>query len=225
MNCRSRALVNVTETTKTFVSDFTYENLEVKTIKSYDDIKNHFTNFKIDERYESFITSESNHSLSYVKILLRNKENEDDNWINLLSLTVETDQIISPTYTYHFRQDIYDEEPGSFINFLKENPNLENFFINIEMDTIFYLHLVVGIDSDDDEEETTTDDNSDTSAIIEDIFKTEECSVCLLNNPTILYYPCLHLSVCKPCEENGKFKYCVICRGKVYRKAFYEKMK
>ena len=209
MYCRSRGLAMETNTTKQYVSDFIYENLDIKTITNYDVIKNHFTNFKIDQEYENFLTDVSNHSLSYLKFKLRNTNDEED-WIHLLAITIETDPIIDPTYIYYFREDHYENIPGSFNDFLNNNKVLENFYINIEMDTIFYLHLG---DNNIDE-----DDIEDPIPIIEDVFRTEECCICLINKPEILNYPCLHLSICKECEEKGKFKKCVTCRKSIYRK-------
>ena len=211
MYCRSRGLAMETTTTKQYVSDFIYENLDVTTINNYDVIKNHFTNFKIDREYENFLTDQGNHSLSYLKFKLRNTNDEED-WIHLLAITIETDAVIEPTYIYYFREDHYDSFPGSFIDFLNNNKVLENFYINIEMDTIFYLNLGNNIDEDESEDEV------EIIPIIEDVFRTEECCICFVNKPNILNYPCLHLSICKECEEEGKFINCCNCRQRVYRK-------
>ena len=125
MYCRSRGLAQETNITKVYVADFLYENLDTKTITNYDVVKDHFTNFKIDREYDNFLTDQGNHSLSYLTFKLCKNADEED-WICLFSITIETDPIISPTYVYYFREDFNDSFPGSINDFLIENPDLEN---------------------------------------------------------------------------------------------------
>ena len=215
MYCRSRGLVQETNITKVYVADFLYENLDTKTITNYDVVKNHFTNFKIDREYDNFLTDQGNHSLSYLTFKLCKNADEED-WICLFSITIETDPIISPTYVYYFREDFNDSFPGSINDFLIKNPDLENFNITIEMETTFYLHLTN--EPNYDEVESENEDYIEIIPVIEDVFKIEECSVCLTNTPNIINIPCLHLSICQECEEKGKFKKCVTCRKSINRK-------
>ena len=205
MYCRSRGLVQETNITKVYVADFLYENLDTKTITNYDVVKNHFTNFKIDREYDNFLTDQGNHSLSYLTFKLC-KNADEENWICLFSITIETDPIIGSTYVYYFREDFNNSFPGTINDFLIENPDLENFNITIEMETTFYLHL------------TNEPNYDEVVPVIEDVFKIEECSVCLTNTPNIINIPCLHLSICQECEEKGKFKKCVTCRKSIDRK-------
>ena len=208
MYCRSRDLIEETPQRKKFNTNFLYENLDTTTITNYNVIYNHFTNFKIDREYNIFLTDQGNHSLSYLKFRLCDT-NEEENWINLLVLTIETNSILEPTYEYHFREDI-----ESFYNFLADNPNLENFLIEIEMETIFYLHL--------NNEDGTYGEKTVT---VENIFKDDVCSVCMENKPNILFLPCIHLIVCEECENKGKFKDCVKCRKNIFRKIKIENKK
>ena len=212
MYCRSRNLVTETNVRKIYVADFLYENLDTKTITNYDIIKNHFTNFKLDREYDNFLTDQGNHSLSYLRFKLCNNTNEEE-WVSLFSITIETDPIIEPTYVYYFREDL-----EGFNDFLTENHNLENFIIDIEMETSFYLNLDVEENLSDDEVESENEDDKETIPLIENIFRIEECSVCLTNTPNIINIPCLHLSICQECEERGKFKKCVTCRKSINRK-------
>ena len=209
MYCRLRNLVRETVTTKEYFADFIYENLDVTTINNYQVIKDHFTNFTIDREYENFLTDQGNHSLSYLKFKLQHI-NEGGNWVNLFSITIETNPVIDPIYMYYFNEDYNDSFPGPFNNFLNFNTNLENFYIRIEMETKFYLFNI-----EDENEEEIEDEEK---VPIEDVFKIEECSVCLTNTPNIINIPCLHLSICKECEEKGKFKKCVTCRRSINRK-------
>ena len=210
MYCRSRGLAQETNLRKIYVADFLYENLDTKTITNYDVVKNHFANFKLDREYNNFLTDQGNHSLSYLRFKLCKNSDEED-FIYLFSITIETDPIIDPTYIYYFREDI-----ESFNDFLTENPNLENFNIDIEMETTFYLNL--NIEENYDEVESENEDDIEIIPIIEDVFRIEECSVCLTNTPNIINIPCLHLSICQECEEKGKFKKCVTCRKSINRK-------
>ena len=210
MYCRLRGLTQETNTTKVYVTDFLYENLDTKTITNYDVIKNHFTNFKIDREYDNFLTDQGNHSLSYLKFNLCDNTDEE-NFVCLFSIMIETDPVIEPTYIYYFRENI-----EGFNDFLAENPNLENFNISIEMETTFYLNLTNEPNYDEDESEN--EDDIEIIPIIEDVFRIEECSVCLTNTPNIINIPCLHLSICQECEEKGKFKKCVTCRKSINRK-------
>ena len=219
MYCRSRNLVEETLTTKKYVADFIYENLDVTTINNYDVIKNHFTNFKIDREYNMFLTDQGSHSLSYLRFKLhKNNINDEECWINLFSITIETDPVIDPTYVYYFRED-FDSFPGSFDDFLNNNPNLEGFYIDIEMETTFYLHLDEIVDEDEIEDE------DEETVPVEDVFTEDNCLVCLENKPNILFLPCNHLIVCEECESNGKFKYCVKCRKQIFRKIKIENKK
>ena len=215
MYCRSRVLATETQLSKEYIADFIYENLDVTTITNYDVVKNHFTNFKIDREYDTFLTDQGDHSLSYLIFKLCNIRNEED-WIHLFSMTIETDPVIEPTYVYHFREDFNDSFPGSFNDFINNNTNLENFYINIEMETKFYLHLTN--EPNYDEVESENEDYIEIIPVIEDVFKIEECCICLTNTPNIINIPCLHLSICQECEEKGKFKKCITCRKSINRK-------
>ena len=210
MYCRSRNLVTETNVRKIYIADFLYENLDTKTITNYDIIKNHFTNFKLDREYDNFLTDQGNHSLSYLIFKLYNYTNEEE-WVSLFSITIKKDPIIEPTYVYYFREDL-----EGFNDFLTKNHNLENLIIDIEMETTFYLNL--DVEENYDEDESENEDDIEIIPIIEDVFRIEECSVCLTNTPNIINIPCLHLSICQECEEKGKFKKCVTCRKSINRK-------
>ena len=207
MYCRSRGLAQETLVTKIYVANFLYENLDTTTITNYNIVKNHFTNFKIDREYNNFLTDQGDHSLSYLRFNLCKNEDEED-FVSLFSIMIETDPVIEPTYIYYFREDIED-----FNDFLSENTNLENFNITIEMDTTFYLNLTNEPNYDEDESE-----NKEETVPVEDVFKIEECCICLTNKPNIINIPCLHLSICQECEKGGKFKKCVTCRKSINRK-------
>ena len=68
-------------------------------------------------------------------------------------------------------------------------------------------------DEGDDEEVSEL-----TPAIIESCFIYDNCTICLLTPPNILFIPCLHLATCERCEENGKLIKCSVCRETIERK-------
>ena len=44
------------------------------------------------------------------------------------------------------------------------------------------------------------------------IFKTEECVICLLAKPNILYCNCDHICICNECNKIKKLNVCPVCR-------------
>ena len=50
---------------------------------------------------------------------------------------------------------------------------------------------------------------------IKQTIKSPECVICYHNPPDILYYNCLHLTVCNSCDVIGKFSKCPLCRTRI----------
>ena len=46
----------------------------------------------------------------------------------------------------------------------------------------------------------------------EQIFKSEECVICLTNIPNVLYCNCGHIPICVECEKVKSLKNCPICK-------------
>ena len=44
------------------------------------------------------------------------------------------------------------------------------------------------------------------------VYKKDQCVICLDNTPNILFNPCLHVCVCNECEDKTIFKKCPYCR-------------
>ena len=67
----------------------------------------------------------------------------------------------------------------------------------------------------------STDSSSNDEEIIEDeepvkttkSFKTEQCVICLTNQPNILFYDCMHICTCLECEEFKPLNSCPYCRA------------
>ena len=49
----------------------------------------------------------------------------------------------------------------------------------------------------------------------EQTIKSPKCVICYHNPPNILYYNCLHITVCNSCDEVGKLLKCPLCRTKI----------
>ena len=46
----------------------------------------------------------------------------------------------------------------------------------------------------------------------EQIFKSDECTICLSNPPNVLFCNCGHLCICKECDKTKRLKNCPICK-------------
>ena len=57
-----------------------------------------------------------------------------------------------------------------------------------------------------------------TNKELEEAFIQEKCSVCLQAIPDVLLIPCLHIALCKSCNNKGRFTNCPVCREEIDRK-------
>ena len=55
------------------------------------------------------------------------------------------------------------------------------------------------------------DDSSQSS----NVFREEQCLICLSSDPSRLFLPCKHLAVCDDCLEVGDFNKCPVCRKEI----------
>ena len=79
-------------------------------------------------------------------------------------------------------------------------------FIDVFADYINYMEYV---EEYDEEEETPKITKS---------YKTEQCLICLNDEPNILCYDCLHICICLKCEELKPLATCPDCRAPVLEK-------
>ena len=183
--------------------EFKYDNFE--NFNNYDDVKNKFINFTLDEEYENELKDEGYQSLSH--ILFHLCYSGDSTF--LFSATIEiTDD--NPIYTFHFKENDFED----FYSFLSNYKDKE-LYIFMGMSSTFYRQRALR-----EEFENYEDDNEENQipVIIENSFSSNNCTVCLNNHPNILNFPCLHLSLCEECEKIGRFINCSICRRKIKRK-------
>ena len=189
--------------------EFKYDNFE--NFNNYDDVKNHFINFTLDEEYEDELKDEGYESFSNIIFYLC--FTNDDTF--LFSTTIEiTDE--NPIYTFHFKENDFED----FYSFLS-NYKDKNLHILMKMESKFYRQRVLHEEefiSEDDEEELGI-----IPVIIENSFSSDNCAVCLNNQPSILILPCLHVCHCITCEEEGLINKCPLCREKIDRKIVIKK--
>ena len=173
-------------------------------IKSYDDIKNYFKNFKLDEVYETELKEDGYESISYFRFFLHAEENIFLLLIKL-DISLNTDLIYETIYPSTNTQDE-----------LREIVNQSNgkYPIILKYETDFYKTLRLEYEFDEEDEE----DELGVTPIIEKSFASDNCIICCVGKPNILNLPCLHISHCESCEEKGRFINCSICRKEIQRK-------
>ena len=189
--------------------EFKYDSFE--NFNNYDDVKDHFRNFTLDEEYEDELKDEDCESLSTICFYLCHTD--DSTFLFSLIITITDD---NPVYTFHFKENDFED----FNNFLLEYKNKE-LHIFMSMDSKFYRlralredMMNIGVDSETDDD----DEEIQIPPIIENSFSSDNCLICLNYKPNILNFPCLHLSICEECEKIGRFINCSICRKLIKRK-------
>ena len=186
--------------------EFKYDNFE--NFKDYDDVKNKFINFTLDEEYEDELKDEGYESLSHILFYLCYANDSTF----LFSATIEiTDD--NPIYTYNFKENDFED----FYSFLS-NYKDKDLHIFMKMSSRFYRQRALH-----EEEPETDDEENQIPAIIENSFSSDKCVVCLEYNPSILILPCLHICHCIKCDEEGLMNKCPLCREKIERKIMIKK--
>ena len=191
------------DTTYKIKYEFKYDNFEK--FNNYDDVKNHFINFTLDEEYENELKDEGYNSLSHIYFYLC-CANE---YTFLFAITIEITRD-SLDYRYYFKENDFED----FYTFLSNYKDKEYLHIFMRMDSDFYKQMPFIEELMSDEEY----DNDNIPPIIENSFSSDNCLICLNHKPNILNFPCLHLSICEECEKIGRFINCSICRIKIERK-------
>ena len=195
------------ETTYTIENEFGYDH-DNEELKTYSDIKNKFKDFRIDEEWMNELIEEQYKSISTYRFFISN--GKEDIYLFFINL-----EICSNTYSVYdyFFISCDENEPDDSIF------DKENLFFKIKACSKFYKFLPFENEYEyEDEEPETDDEENQIPAIIENIFSSDNCTICLNNKPNILNFSCLHLSLCEECEKIGRFINCSICRRKIKRK-------
>ena len=172
-------------------------------LKSYDDIKNNFKNFKLDEDYELELKEDGWQSITYLKFCLHN-EKEEDTYLFLIKLEVSS--MIDLEYELILLFSVEDELKKNILDIRGK------YSIKLKYDTNFYKlqGLVNDYENEDEDEECELEIPPVLLS-----YPLNHCAICCEEKPNILNYPCLHLSQCEACNEKGKIIKCIICKEKI----------
>ena len=190
-----------------YVMEYEFKYYNFENFNNYDDVKNKFINFTLDEEYEDELKDEGYESLSNILFYLC--YSDDSTFLFSASIEITDD---NPIYTFHFKENDFED----FYGFLSDYKD-KDLHIFMKMTSRFYRQRALREEFMSDDEETD-DEESQIPPIIENSFSSDNCTVCLNNKPNILNFPCLHLSLCEECEKIGRFINCSICRRKIKRK-------
>ena len=100
-------------------------------------------------------------------------------------------------------------------DFMRELKYVEN---NTYTDKIFQkpfqIHIDVNVEYFPEEEE----EEKEKQITVIKSFREDKCVVCLMNEPKVLFYDCMHYCVCLECEEIKPFSSCPCCRTRISTK-------
>ena len=173
-------------------------------LRTYDDIKNKFKNFRLEQEYVDELIEEGCSSITYLRFFLHNEEKD--------ILLFGIDFMLSSTIDFRYEFIcLYGKEDE-----LREIHDIyENYLIKIKYETNFYKHTPLGEYQWEDEEDPRDPQDQEEPPPLAISYHYNECVICYEEKPNILNYPCLHLSQCEACDENGKFNKCVICKEEI----------
>ena len=191
-------------------------------VNTFSDIIDKFINYNFEEHLDSLREELNCQSVSniiyYLSILNGNKGLFFDRFLGARLEIPGRNEIDLVTYPIRFEL----ENPKEKINNILKNQTYDSVIIKAKMDIKFYIHrnfnMLDQYEEEADEGISDDDDDDTIPAIIESPFISDNCSICLSAKPNILFFPCLHQSVCSQCEEVGKLLKCSVCRKKIERK-------
>ena len=203
-------------------STFIFEDIGEN--KTYEGVVNKFKNFRFEEEFINELKEEFEcQSRSHLAFGINFKINEGFNdYYLLLSMTLDIPNRDEVEYeAFPILSDTLDEDKR--VNDLFKNNTYEKVYVTASMSTKFSIQRGLDIMNQYEEEmeelfDEGYDDNETPPVTIETPFISDNCSICLSNIPNIIFFPCLHQSVCSECEEVGKLLKCSVCRKKIERK-------
>ena len=173
-------------------------------LKTYNDIKNKFKNFKLEQEYVDELKDEGCQSITYLRFFLYNGKEED---IYLFLVKLEVSSMTDLKYEFIPLFSIEEE--------LEEIHDIHgNYLIKIKYETKFFKFQ--GLEDEDEDDEYREVEKFIPE--IEPSFISDHCIICYIEKPNILNLPCLHFCHCDGCEEMGRFTKCSICRQEIHRK-------
>ena len=131
------------------------------------------------------------------------------------------------SYTYwrkHIKDDFILKEDNSIINYNYEHDNKDIFIKNLEIvlttyydfyheDYDFYFWALAELEQNNELLLSHESINEEPKIINPSkIFKSEECIICLTNQPIILFCNCGHIPICTECYKLKSLSACPICK-------------
>ena len=205
------------------VKEAIYISEDLGDVKSYQGITDKYKEYRFEEHLESIRGEFECQSYSYILFTIHLESTEINTHLPLFTAILEIPNRNEIEYNI---SNIFNDEgrnDETLLNSLLKNELFKKIYIKAEMETKFYVYRSLDIMNQYEEEadelldEGYSDDETP-SAAVELPFISDNCSVCLSNIPNILFFPCLHQSVCSQCEEVGKLLKCSVCRKKIERK-------
>ena len=131
------------------------------------------------------------------------------------------------SYTYwrkHIKEDFILKEDNNIINYNYESDNKEIYIKNLEIvltthydfyneDYAFYFWALAELEQNNELLLSYESTNEETKIINPSkIFKSEECIICLTNQPIILFCNCGHTPICTECYKLKSLSVCPVCK-------------
>ena len=187
--------------------------------KTFQSILDKFSDYRFTEYIDFLRNDHECQSYSSILFTINFTTNGNERRFFLFTAILEIPDRTKVEYT---TSTIYGdvEEREEIVNDLLEYKFYDKVIVKAEMEIKFYKNSSLDIldQYQDEESEEEYNEYETPPAIIESSFIYNNCSVCLSMKPDILNIPCLHLAICRSCEETGKLLRCVVCRKKIERK-------
>ena len=196
------------------LSFFKSRNLGVN--KSFINIKNKFINYRFVEWVDEMKYKHNCKSNSLIIFKIKFKIENTITYFLLFSVEMDIAGEDEVEFRVNSICDSIENIERMRVDKLFNDNEYEDVYVKAEMSTSY--HLWQPLDVQDQYEEEDSDNNNQPSPIIESCFIYDNCTICLSEIPNILFFPCLHLSVCENCEKVGNLFNCSVCRKPIIRK-------
>ena len=208
----------INETSTTIEKEAIFITEDLGNVKTFEAIVDKFNNYRFTEHIDFLRNDHECQSYSYISFSINFTNNGDETNYFLFTAILE---IPDRTEVEYITSTMYGNvrEKETIVDGLLKYKLYDKVIVKAKMEIKFYKNR--SLDILDQYEDVESDDgynNDDEPAIVERPFTSANCSVCLSMKPNILNIPCLHLAICRSCEETGKLLRCVVCRKKIERK-------
>ena len=187
--------------------------------KTFQSILDKFSDYRFTEHIDFLRNDHECQSYSSILFSINFTKNGDETNYFLFTAILEIPDRNEVEYT---TSTMYENvrERETIVDGLLKYKLYDKVIVKAEMEIKFYKNRSLDIldQYQDEESEEEYNEYETPPAIIESAFVYNNCSVCLSMKPNILNIPCLHLAICRSCEETGNLLRCVVCRKKIERK-------